>query len=149
MDLQYPATIPICHDDHHAKYVGWTSQGDQFFLTTPFTPAGDGEGCEFFALYRFDSEGKFLSAEIDNLGPRETLDGSRTKERLQSIIDSLGEVQYGDINIQPFQVEKDGVEFGLIPTEADFVEDEEDMCLEFQPGNFMAFYPPWDGSYDT
>jgi len=31
-----------------------------------------------------------------------------------------------------------GVEFGLLPTDPEFVEDEEDISLEFHPGNYMA-----------
>jgi hypothetical protein len=30
-----------------------------------------------------------------------------------------------------------------------FEEDGDEWCVEFHPGNFMAFYPPWDGDYDT
>lgn len=149
MELKYPKSIPICHDDYHAQYIGRTSDGYQFFLTTPFVPASEDEGCEFIALYKFDLSGALVSAQIENLGPRKTLDEEKASSKFQSALSSLGDFEYGDISIQPFEVEEFGVKFGLIPIDPEFVEDEEEMSLEIQPGNYMAFYPPWDGDYDT
>lgn len=149
MELKYPETILICHDDYHAQYIGRTSDGNQFFLTTPFVPASEDEGCEFIALYKLDSNGALVSSQIENLGPREAVDGDLAQAKLQSILGSLRGVEYGDINIQPFEVEEFGVRFGLIPIDPELVEGEEEMLLEIQPGNYMAFYPPWDGDYDT
>ena len=59
-DESIPERIPIAHDDYHAKHVGRTPDGRQFFLTTPL-----------------------------------------------------------------------------------------DWCVIIEPGNYMAFYPPWEGDYDT
>lgn len=70
-----PDIIAIDHDDHHAEHVGRTSDGRQFFLTTPFEPAiGERKGSEFVALYLFNASGKLLEAKIDDFGPRTTLD---------------------------------------------------------------------------
>ncbi len=72
-----PKSVYLNHDDHSARYVGRTEDGRQFFLTTPFVPAGT-PGCEpgreFLALYLFDKSGVLLSAIIDDLGPRATVD---------------------------------------------------------------------------
>jgi len=153
MNAKYPDTIPINHDNYSAKYIGATSDGNQFFLTTPFVPAKergyDDEGCEFIALYQFDADGKLISFDIENLGPREKLDENLAQEKFQSLLNSLGEVEYGNIFIQAFQVVKFGVIFGLIPINPRYAEDEDDLCLEVHPGNYMAFSPPWDGNYDT
>ena len=71
-----PETFPINHDDYHAKHIGRTADGRQFFLTTPFVAAHGKElGAEFIALFTFDENGKLLEASIDNLGPRATIDG--------------------------------------------------------------------------
>ena len=52
-----PQLIAIDHDDYHAEHVGRLSDGRQFFLTTPFEPAGPhGPGGEFVALYLFDRD---------------------------------------------------------------------------------------------
>jgi hypothetical protein len=143
-----PATIPINHDDYHAKHVGRTADGRQFFLTTPFVPAIGGKtGGEYIALFTFDPDGKLLDATIDELGPRATLDKDAASKRYEQRLASLGAVEFCDIRIAPFKTERFGIEFGLIPREC---EDEDDEpAIEMQPGNYMAFFDPWDGDYDT
>jgi hypothetical protein len=149
MKSKYPSKILIRHDDHHAQFMGRLSDGSQFFLTTPFIPATHNEGCEFIALYKFNSNGEFLSAQIEKLGVRKLLDPKSADAKFHLILSNLGELHYGDIIIQPFELKKFGVTFGLIPIDSEFVENEDDLCLELRPGNYMAFYPPWDGYYDT
>ncbi len=144
-----PSLIAIDHDDYHANGVGQTEDGRQFFLTTPFVPnLGDNPGRDFIALYLFDDTGDFLEARINDLGPRATLDKERASELYQNRLSELGPVTYGRIEIAPFQVERFGVTFGLIPREPD---DEDDpVYVELLPGNYMAFCEPWDsGEYDT
>ena len=141
--------IPITHDDYHAKHIGETGER-QFFLTTPFVPArSDADGCEFIALYLFDAFGKFIEAKIENLGPRKDLDRDSARAKYDEFLASIDEPYFCDINIEPFSVKRSGIEFGLIPLDAEFVEEDEDTPLEVQPGNYMAFYPPWNGDYDT
>jgi hypothetical protein len=54
-----PISFAIDHDDYHAKYVGRTADGRQFFLTTPFEGAiGGRPGCEYLALFIFDRNGR-------------------------------------------------------------------------------------------
>ncbi len=143
-----PNTIPINHDDYHAKHIGRTADGRQFFLTTPFVPAyGDEVGCEFIALFIFDAGGALLEAHIDNLGPRAPLAKDSANKLYNERLASLGKIEFCDIEISPFKTERFGVEFGLIPRE---LEDEDDEpAIEMQPGNYMAFFDPWDGDYDT
>lgn len=60
MTNEPPKLIAINHDEDHAEYVGRTRDGRQFFLTTPFEPAINGqEGREFLALFLFDAQGSF------------------------------------------------------------------------------------------
>jgi hypothetical protein len=140
--------IAIEHDDYAAKYVGRTEDGRQFILTTPFEPAMNGPGAEFLALYLFDDAGKLLDAKIENLGPRATMDDDRRVQLRDQWLSELGEVSYERVEVAPFSVKKFGTEFGLIVREP---EDEEDvLAVEMQPGNYMAFFEPWDsGDYDT
>ena len=150
MKYKYPETILILHDDYHAEHIGITKDQKQFFLTTPFVPTtGDEVGCEFIALYYFDMKGKLLEAKIENLGPRKNLDENKAKAIYQNYLDELAGANFCDINISAFKIVKYDTEFGLIPIDDEFVEDENDISLEIQPGNYMAFYPPWDGEYDT
>ncbi|HBN78277.1 MAG TPA: hypothetical protein DD473_21185 [Planctomycetaceae bacterium] len=143
-----PDIIPILHDEYYANHIGQTEDNRQFILTTPFVPAyGDERGCEFIALYTFSIDGKLLEAQIDNLGSRSELNKEEARELLDKRLTSLGRVTFCDINVSPFQVEQYGIVFGLIPRE---LEDEEDEpAIEMQPGNYMAFFEPWDGEYDT
>ena len=143
-----PDTIPIIHDDYHAKHIGKLADGQQFFLTAPFVPAfGDTDGGEYIALFTFDTDGKLLSSQIDNLGPRKSLDQDAASKLYDERLASLDNPQFSDIRIAPFKTVHDGVEFGLIPREC---EDDVDVrAIELKPGNYMAFFDPWDGYYDT
>jgi len=72
----------------------------------------------------------------------------KARELYQQRLKELGEVRFSRIEVAPFSVLRFGIEFGLIVREP---EDEEDVCaVEMQPGNYMAFFEPWDsGEYDT
>jgi hypothetical protein len=146
-----PCLIAIDHDDYHAEHVGRTADGRQFFLTTPFEPAsavGADDGGEFVALYLFDAAGKLLEAKIDAFGPRATMNEEERHRTYQRRLQELGDVSYERIVVAPFAVERFGTTFGLVLREP---EDEEDVwAVEVQPGNYMAFFEPWDsGDYDT
>ena len=57
----------------------------------------------------------------------------------------LGKVQYGDVKISLFQVQIDGHTFGLV----DASEPEEGyLSIHLLPDD-LAFFEPWDGTYDT
>ena len=50
--------------------------------------------------------------------------------------------------VQPFEVKRFDTAFGLIPRPPE--EDDDEWAVEMQPGNYMAFFEPWDsGDYDT
>jgi hypothetical protein len=146
-----PDLIAINRDDYHGKHVGRTADGRQFFLTIPFVPAstpGANGGNEFVALYLFDEAGKLLDAIIDEFGPRATLNEEQRRRMYEQRLQELGDVTFERIEVAPFAVERFGTTFGLVPREP---EDEEDCsAVEVQPGNYMAFFEPWDsGDYDT
>ncbi len=85
---------------------------------------------------------------IDSSGPRGSFSEQDRKEKYFSRLSELGDIEYCPIDVKPFSVEKYGVELGLITREP---EDEEDVwAAELLPGNYMAFFEPWDsGEYDT
>ncbi len=144
-----PDRVAINHDDHHAKYVGRASDGRRFFLTTPFVPAdGIRDGGEFVALYLFDAAGKLLEAHIDDLGPRATLNEEESLRVQERRLRELGDIVIERIEVAPFAVERFGTTFGLVPREPE--DDDDEWAVEAQPGNYMAFFEPWDsGDYDT
>jgi hypothetical protein len=144
-----PRLIAIEHDDYHAEYVGRTPDGRQFILTNPFDPAvGSSQGCEFVALYIFDMAGTLIEATIDSFGSRAGLDESARSALYAQRLASLGEASFERIEVAPFSLERFGLEFGLVVR---VPEDEDDeWAVEMQPGNYMAFFEPWDsGEYDT
>jgi len=144
-----PGLVAINHDDYCAKHVGRTADGRQFFLTTPFVPAaGARPGGEFVALYLFDAVGMLLEAKIDALGARSTVNEEERRRVYRQRLRDLGKVTFERIEVAPFAVERFGTTFGLVPREP---EDEDDpWAVEVQPGNYMAFFEPWDsGDYDT
>lgn len=144
-----PQRIAIEHDDYHAQFIGRTADGRQFFLTTPFEPAIDDQpGCEYIALFLFDDEGNLVEDRIESLGPRATLDQEAAKQRFRQILENLGEVSFERIEVKPFAIERHGTTFGLITVEPE--DDVDEWTVEMHPGNYMAFFEPWDsGEYDT
>src|SRR5437879_843711 len=87
-----PKSVALEPDNYSAKYVGWTDDGRQFFLTTPFVPGFGKPGREFLALYLFDKKGALLSATIDDLGPRASLNENARVARRDELLASLGKV---------------------------------------------------------
>ena len=141
--MSAPQIVRIKRDNYQAKHVGRTAGGRQFFLTAPFVPLER----DFVALYLFDADGNLLEFRIDDLGAREEFNDERGREIVASRLEGLGEIAFGNIAIKPFSVERFGIEFGLIleaPTD-----DEGQWSATFEPGDYMAFYPPWNGDYDT
>ena len=144
-----PKLVALDHDDYSARDVGLTEDGRQFFLTTPFVPAINGNpGREFLALYLFDKDGGLLEARIEDLGTRATLDENQGRATRDRMLASLGQVKFRRIKVAPFRVKRFGVEFGFIPKPPE--ESGEDWSVIVEPGNYMALFPPWNsGEYDT
>ena len=149
MNPDSPTRIAIEHDDYHAAHIGRTATGQHFFLTAPFEPGlHEKPGCEFNALYLFDRAGEFVDAQIESFGPRGTFDPKVKEAAYFRLLEPLGPVTFQRIEVAPFEVERFGIKFGLIGRDC---EDEDDvLAVEVQPGNYMAFFEPWDsGEYDT
>lgn len=159
-----PELIALDHDEYHAKYVGCSLDGRQFFGTTPFVPANEDGGREFSALYVFDVSGNLLDAQIDDLGTRPELEANiKVAQELQAQrLAALGEIVFCRIKIKPFVVERFDIPFGLIHhSPEEYLEGDEDAdeiaeimelggSVTLEPGNYMAFHEPWDsGEYDT
>jgi predicted DNA-binding WGR domain protein len=147
-----PRFVAIAHDDYHASHVG-THAGGQFFLTEPFVPqTATTPREEYVALYLFDefgllTEARIFDAAAEGVTTQEAYDAFR-----QRLLATLDDVAFGDIAVAPFAVEKFGRTFGLVfdPGHVgDEDDDEPDLWVNVLPGDYMAFYPPWDGDYDT
>ncbi len=139
-----PELVAIDHDDYHAQHIGVTQEGLQFFLTNPFEPGG----CEYIALFKFDAQGNFVDSDIEALGVRGSFSEEKAKEIYESKLEKLGKVNYQRIEVKPFSVKFNDTDIGLILREP---EEEDDIwAVELLPGNYMAFFEPWNsGEYDT
>jgi predicted DNA-binding WGR domain protein len=147
-----PKLIRINLDDDLARYVGKKKGGEQFFLTEPFAPrTAKDPGGSYIALYIFDAFGAFKEAKILQACPTQAED----EALIDSLLEGLGDYRYTDIKVSPFSTEAFGRRFGLIfdPGEESETEDDDDeeegVWVTAEPGDYMAFYPPWDGDYDT
>ncbi|MFN3651367.1 MAG: hypothetical protein ACK47B_17465 [Armatimonadota bacterium] len=148
MPKRPPKSVALVPDDYAARHVGWTEDGRQFFLTTPFVPAVASPGREFLALYLFDKDGALLEARIEDLGTRAELDEEVARRKHEELLASLGRVRRRRIKVAPFRLERFGVEFGFIPQAPEDPDDDWSVIVE--PGNYMCFRPPWSsGEYDT
>lgn len=149
MSGQPPKLVAIDHDEYHAEHVGRMADGRQFFLTTPFEATSKRHaGGEFVALYLFDGSGNLVEAKIDDFGPRATLDKEARRKLYETRLQALGPVEFRRIEVAPFAVERFGTRFGLVLREPE--EPDDVWAVEVQPGNYMAFFEPWDsGIYDT
>jgi len=147
--LEKPEKIAINHDNYSAKHIGRTKDGLQFFLTTPFEPAfPNTKGCEYIALFKFDLDGNLVDAKIDTIGPRGSYNEEERRQKYLSHLYELGEVKYQRIEVKPFSIKHNNVDIGLIIREP--VDDDDIFAVELLPGNYMAFFEPWDsGEYDT
>lgn len=142
-------TIALDPDEYAAKRIGHLSDGRQFFLTTPFEPpTKSNEGCEFIALYLFDKHGQLLEAKIDSLGPRQLVDEDAARALIKQRLNELGDYKQERIVVSPFELERFGSKFGFVVRHPE--EEGGSWAVEVQPGNYMAFFEPWDsGEYDT
>lgn len=144
-----PTRIAIDHDDHHARFVGHRADGSQFFLTEPFDPGTyeGGDARVFVALYLFDADGSFRSAAVDQVGKGDRPDPRARRAAVEAHLTRLGDVTYDRIEVEPFSVRRFGLTFGLIVNEPD---GDDTWWVTAEPGDYMAFSPPWDGGgYDT
>ena len=144
-----PERLTILPDEYHLPHVGHMRDGRQAFLTSPFVPdLGDRTGCEYLALYVFDADGLLVEHKITSLGQRSQVDEDEAQRLKEELIASVSPLSPRGISVRPFSITHDGVEFGLIPRQPD--DEDEDWSVEAQPGNYIAFTPPWhEGGYDT
>ncbi len=147
----FPDKIPVERiEDYHTHYIGRYAGGNQFWGYETFVytkkpiPAGEsGEQYkrEYAVLYLFDKDGNFTEAKHEFAGTTDALLFD-IESKIQEMVAKLGETEFCDIVVKPFQVKIDGFIFGLVP-------DETSQMIELQPSNAIAFSEPWEGEYWT
>lgn len=150
--MNFPEKFPIERiEDYHTHYLGKTMSGLQFwgyftFVWTilPKDIQGDWKDYrnEYVLMHLFDEAGNHIETKYSLIGTTNQVTDQTLSFKLSEMINELGTIEFGDIEIKPFQTIIDGHTFGLIP-------DEESGFIELQPNSTIAFGEPWDGSYCT
>jgi hypothetical protein len=102
-------------------------------------------------LFLWNPDGTFESVEVDSVRRPEGIPPMQAvaagpEEAMNLAILKLGDYVLESIEVEPFAVDVEGVTFGFVPE--DIGDDE--VSINVQPGNFIAYYEPWDGEdYDT
>jgi hypothetical protein len=153
--LAVPDTIKICREEgHHTDLIGRCPDGRQFMgfvtatLPSPLPSDWQAQKRWYAVLHSFDRNGRHIRTETAFAGT--TADGervvvSKAQAKLTEFMSHLGEVAFGDVSIALFSVNVDGHTFGLV----DASEPDEDYESIHLLPNDLAFFDPWDGSYDT
>ena len=121
--------------DLHTSHVGCINGSHQFFLAQHRVPTAVGLA-DYLALYCFDGRGTLSSHTIQ--GPLERV----TEESISGLMGRLGQYEFKDIRVAPFEVRFDGHSFGLVP-------DADHCTITLEPGSVITFTEPWDGEYYT
>ncbi|MQW74510.1 hypothetical protein GHK92_01335 [Nocardioides sp. dk4132] len=133
-----PTRFTLVPDDYHVPWAGTAADGRRFFLSDELFVPGRSA---YVGLFLWDSSGVFEEIRVDEVGPdddAERLVASRLAE--------LGGHVLEPVEVEPFTREIDGVTFGW-PVDR---YDDGTWFIRIEPGDFIAYYAPWDGlEYDT
>ncbi|HEY6972466.1 MAG TPA: hypothetical protein VJA94_24875 [Candidatus Angelobacter sp.] len=148
-----PAKIKIRREEgYHTHYIGTSEDGTQFMGFVVGVPIRTniqeiGRKLRWYAvLHCFDSRGNHQGTNASFLATKEfAYQIPDAEPKLVNMIKALGTVQYGDVKVGQFSVEIDGHQFGLIDAS---VPEEGYQRIDLVP-NDLAFFPPWDGTYET
>lgn len=142
-----PNRITIRPDDYHVPYAGTAGDGRKFFLSDELFTAD----ASYVGLFLWTADGAFDSVQVDSLSrpsnvpPGQAAPGVDGDEVVQTRLKQLGKYVLEPIEVAPFLRTVDGVEFGWR-----FEVFEGTATVNIEPGDFIAYYEPWDGyEYDT
>jgi hypothetical protein len=159
-DGRLPEMIPINLDGSYMRWIGKTADGSQFLFSNAFIQDGSSgsatasvNGRRYFTtFYLFAADGTLQRSQIDEIGEgSDKTTALAALEKVKTIrekhIASLGRVKYGPISVRPFQVQHQGVAFGLIGSERPGKSGGPSWQVTLQPGSIVTFRPPWNGDY--
>ena len=138
-----PDAIP---DDELVVHVGTAEDGRKFFLSDDFFVPG----AAYVGLLLWNADGTFHEVQVDEIPRVDNAPFESAYPGAQGLVDArlaeLGDYVIEAIEVEPFTTEVDGVTFGWGLTQ-----DEESGAYDIHvvPGDFLAYYAPWDGlEYD-
>jgi hypothetical protein len=146
-DGQAPKRFTIIPDHYHVPYAGTAGDGRRFFLSNElFSPGGSA----YVGLFLWHRDGTFARVEVTRVHrPRGLPIGQAAPAGRRSLIKArlaeLGDYVLGPITVEPFTERVDGVTFGWKVGRY-----KSTYFINVEPGDFIAYYAPWDGrDYDT
>ncbi len=143
-----PDMITIVHDNNHAPFVGKMPNNSMlFFLTTPnFVQDIDNRKEQFVGVYLFNKDGVFEKARFEKRKEENygliNEDDEKRFQIMEEFFSSLGSPVLEDITINIFSILKFQTEAGFI-----FGSVYGQWFVKANPGNYMYFTAPWDGTY--
>lgn len=143
---QMPARFRIVPDDYHVPYAGTAEDGRKFFLSDELF----GPGAAYVGLYLWKADGTFDEVKVDEVRrpagvPPGQAASAAADQLIAARLGELGKYVLEPIDVAPFAVQRNGVTFGWVGTEF-----EGTYSIHIEPGDFIAYYAPWDGlDYDT
>lgn len=151
--MPVPQSIKIRREKgFHTDRIGKYADGNQFMAfvvaATHVPKKGKTELHWYAVLHTFDPQGRHLNTEAWLAGKAGGVERGiveRAEGRLAEMIAALGKVRYGGIKVSLFQVQVDGHTFGLVDASE---QDGDSESIHLLP-NELAFFAPWDGTYDT
>ncbi len=146
-----PDRFTIVPDDYHVPYAGTAEDGRKFFLSDElFDIEGSDDGSSYVGLFLWKADGTFDEVHVDKVGrpsglPPGQAGPADAKDLVEARLAELGDYVLEPIDVEPFTEEVDGVTFGWKVDEY-----EGTYSVNIEPGDFIAYYAPWDGlEYDT
>jgi hypothetical protein len=143
-----PERIRIVPDDYHVPNAGTAADGRRFFVTDEVFDYTSGR--QFVAVFLWAPTGEFEELRVDAIDRVEGIPPaqavpSRDGGAVGAQLSELAPYVLEPIEVAPFEKYWDGVRFGFIEVEIDG-----EPQVHIEPGNFIAYYAPWDGEeYDT
>ena len=142
-----PERFTIVPDDYHVPYAGTAEDGRKFFLSQELFEPG---GSSYVGLFLWNADGSFDRIEVDEVRrpaglPPGQAAPAGADDLVAARLAELGDYKLEPIEVAPFVRSVDGVRFGW-----QFRTFEGTSSINIEPGDFIAYYAPWDGlDYDT
>lgn len=130
-----PKSIPINRrEDYHTDSLGCYGGNMQYMGFAFFV--NDGQKRPISVLHLLDQKGNHIESSI-----WETEKMNDAEKELAHAINALPKSKPGNVIVKPFKVDLNGIEVGLIARD-------DGECYNYMPYD-LAFFPPWNGQYDT
>ena len=142
-----PARFTIVPDDYHVPYAGTAGDGRKFFLSEELFH----DDTAFVGLFLWHADGTFDEVKVSAVQkPSGAPPGQAVPAGAPELIDArlreLGDYTLEPITVEPFTEKVHGVRFGWHIGRYD----DGTYFINIVPGDFIAYYAPWDGlEYDT